>query len=60
MVWLADHMSGAGAENGAEQAQKSDERERDLKKYSDGAVRKRSGKSRERERAKSPDHNPLK
>ena len=31
----AEHVSGAGAgtENGAERARKSDERERDLKKY---------------------------
>jgi len=28
-----EHVSGAGAENGAERARKSDERERDLKKY---------------------------
>jgi len=29
----AEHVSGAGAENGAERARKSNERERDLKKY---------------------------
>jgi len=29
----SEHVSGAGAENGAERARKWDERERDLKKY---------------------------
>jgi len=54
----AEHVSGAGAENGAERAQKSDERERDLKKI------RLSGSLVERERsseqAESAAHNPLK
>jgi len=31
-VYLAEHVSGVGAENGAQRARKSDGRERDLKK----------------------------
>ena len=42
---FTEHVSGAGTENGTERAQKPDER---------------SGRSRERERAKSAAHNPLK
>jgi len=63
-------VSGAGPENGAERAQKSDKRERDLKKYSEAGA-ERSGADREREhrivewerrgeRAESAAHNPLK
>jgi len=41
-VGLVLHVSGAGAENGAERARKPDERERDLKKYGGaGAERER-------------------
>ena len=54
----SEHVSGAGAENGAEQVRKWDER--DLKKIrwsgsGSFAVAERSG-----ERAKSAAHNPLK
>ena len=43
--------AGAGAENGAEQARKLDERERDLKKYGGAREQSGSGRSRERERS---------
>ena len=49
---ITEHVSGAGAENGAERARKPDERERDLKKY--------GGAERSGERAESAAHNPLK
>ena len=44
---ISEHVSGAGAENGADRARKSDERERDLKKIRWSG----SGRSRERERS---------
>jgi len=56
-----EHVSGAGAENGAERARKSDERERDLKKYGGARAGGRgSGAERSGERAESAAHSPLK
>jgi len=69
LSWCKEHVSGAGAENGAERAQKSDERDR----IEAGSERSGSGAgaglekirwswSRERsgEQAESAAHNPLK
>jgi len=47
-------VSGAGAEDGAERARKSDEREQGLKKI------RLSGSGKSRERAEWAAHNPLK